>query len=124
MKVLVIEKEKLMIDAYCQYLEHRAFTVFCAQSEKTAISLLVEHQDIAAVIIDTTLSEMELFELVNMIHATHNMYKRHPDIYIITAEEDAAIKEKLNEHNIAGNHIKSILNKPVDLNLLYRLLTG
>ncbi len=114
LSILIVDDNPFMATSLADVLELKGFTVHTANSGKKALSILQDHP-VDLLLTDVIMPEMNGLELFRATRQTH------PKIvtWFMTAyAADELIQQGLQEG------IKTVLNKPLDIDLLFTILNA
>lgn len=113
-KILVIDDDARNIFALVATLKARGYQCVAAPGAQEGINMLHEGTDIGIVLIDMMMPDMDGYEAIPLIKATHNL-----PVIAVTAQAMAGDKEKCLE---AG--ADSYISKPIDVDKLMYILNN
>ncbi|EDN71014.1 Response regulator receiver [Beggiatoa sp. PS] len=116
-KVLIVDDDPRNTFALATILEDKNMEVIAGENGHEALELLEQHEDIAIVLMDIMMPEMDGYEAMRQIRAQKNRFRRQLPIIALTAKAMKGDKTKCIE---AGAN--DYLSKPVDTDKLISLM--
>lgn len=118
MKVLIIDDDPVTRHVLSKFLAERSFIPHTAANGKEALQLLREQNDIARILLDISMPEMNAYEMMTAMQADAQLSAIPYDIHIISDTNKELILAEMAARNISMSRVRNILKKPIDMEMM------
>jgi CheY-like chemotaxis protein len=118
LKVLIIDDDPVTRQVLSKFLAERSFIPQTAANGKEALQLLKAQKDIARILLDISMPEMNAYEMMIAIQADEQLSAMPYEIHIISDTDKESILAEMHARNINMSCVRNILKKPVDMEIM------
>lgn len=115
---MIIDDDPVTRQVLSKFLADRSFIPHTAANGKEALHLLREQSDIARILLDISMPEMNAYEMMIAIQADAQLSAMPYDIHIISDTDKESILAEMAARSISMSCVRNILKKPVDMEMM------